>query len=172
MILLFWFERYLSKIVKIEYSRTSAWQFSLKMGMSTAVTMDKGICLSYAHAQTPTCTAVYQFKWVEQGVVYPSGISDPTCLWNQGVRIIDVLHYTHTHTQHTNTIASGWLFHLKWGEMGFRHRPNNYVHVMLSSPSGDLLWTAAVWLSAVSRPVWALPSLPRACGQWVLGGLS
>ncbi len=40
------------------------------MGVSTAVTMDTKM-LSSVHAQTPTCTAVYQFKWVDQGVVYP-----------------------------------------------------------------------------------------------------
>ena len=57
------------------YSRTSiirypAWQFSLKMGVSTAVTMDTGMFIfcACADAHMHCCLSI---KWVDQGVVYP-----------------------------------------------------------------------------------------------------
>ncbi len=48
----------------------SAWQFSLKMGVSTAVTMDTGMLIfcACADAHMHCCLSI---KWVDQGVVYP-----------------------------------------------------------------------------------------------------
>ena len=57
------------------------------MGMSTAVAMVTGMFLFCAcvDAHMHCCLSI---KWVDQGVFYP--FDYPACLWNQGVRIIEV----------------------------------------------------------------------------------
>ncbi len=67
------------------------------MSVSTAVTIDTGMFISCACADVHMHCCLSIIKWVDQGVVYP--FDYPACLWNQGVRIIEVLLYTnHAHT--------------------------------------------------------------------------
>ncbi len=63
------------------------------MGVSAAVTMIQE-CSSSAHAQTPTFTAVYQLSgWIKVWFILFSYLA---WLKNKGVRIIEVLLYSHS----------------------------------------------------------------------------
>ncbi len=93
-----------SLALKTQYSRTSiiqpaiirnldylAWQFSLKMGVSAAVTMDTGMYIfcACADAHIHCCWSI---QWVDQGVVYP--FDHPVIRPAFGTKVTEVLLYT------------------------------------------------------------------------------
>ena len=53
--------------------------------------------ISSAHAQKPTCTAVYQLSGCLRRGLSIRVFSCPASLWNQGVQIIEVLQYWKYH---------------------------------------------------------------------------
>ncbi len=73
------------------YSRTSIIKMDVSLNEHALLTAGTQACAD-AHKHY-VCTALLSLKWVDQGVVYPFDCQYPACLWNQGVRIIEVVLY-------------------------------------------------------------------------------